>query len=94
MTQRELEVWLVRYVSKLLRRPPVHVDIDAPFSQFGLDSTAAIGLSADLSDLLGLDLADDLAFRFQTIRSLAEHLTRELAERDARDPESGSQTRS
>jgi acyl carrier protein len=74
MTQDQIEAWLTKYVSKLLRVRSEDVDVDMPFEQYGLDSTAAVGLSADLSDLLGIDLADDLAYRFQTIRSLAEHL--------------------
>jgi acyl carrier protein len=81
MTQGELETWLAQYVSKLLRSKSSHVDVDTPFGQFGLDSTAAVGLSADLSDLLGLDLPDDLAYRFQTIRTLAEHLATVAASR-------------
>jgi acyl carrier protein len=74
MTQEELESWLAQYVSKLLRARRTDVDIDMQFGQFGLDSIAAVGLSADLSELLGIELADDLAYRFGTIRLLAAHL--------------------
>jgi acyl carrier protein len=74
MNERELEAWLRQYLSKLLRVRSGEVDVDVPFRQYGLDSTAAVGLSADLSDLMGVDLPDDLADRFQTIRALVEHL--------------------
>jgi acyl carrier protein len=83
VTQRELEAWLAEYLAKLVRARGSAIDVDMPFSHFGLDSAAAVGLSADLSDLLGLDLADDLAYRFQTIRSLAEHLVGEVAAKSA-----------
>ncbi len=74
MTQAELEDWLARYLARLLRARDAVIDVETPFAQYGLDSTAAVGLSADLGDLLGQDLADDLAYRFPTIRALAQHL--------------------
>jgi acyl carrier protein len=66
--------WMVEYLAELLGMAPAEISTTTSFEVYGLDSTAAVGMSGDLSEWLGLNLDADLAFEFPTIASLAQHL--------------------
>lgn len=55
------------------------IDVDAPVTELGIDSTTAIVLSTCLEDRLGRSLAPGLLWEHPTIADLARHLTGEHA---------------
>jgi len=60
------------------------IDIREPFASYGLSSVAAVSLTADLEDWLGISLPPTLAWDYTTIEELARHLVVEFeAQKDA-----------
>jgi acyl carrier protein len=77
----EIRSWMVDYLAELLGMAPEEVDTSTSFEVYGLDSTAGVGMSGDLSEWLGLKLDADLALEFPTIDALAGHLAELLRDR-------------
>lgn len=73
-TEATIQAWLVSYLAELLEIDPDSVDVKIPFNRYGLDSLAAVGLTGDLEDWLGLELEPTLLYDYPTIEALAEHL--------------------
>lgn len=77
---RAIQDWLVAQLSRVLQVEPQAIDIREPFTNYGLTSVDAVGLSGDLEEWLGLSLSPTLAYDYPTIETLARHLA---GERDA-----------
>lgn len=73
MEKEAIITWIKGYVSRLLGVGQHEIETDVPFERYGLDSTAAAGLSGDLGELLGINLQENIVFHFPTIETLAEH---------------------
>ncbi len=80
---RAIQNWLVAQLSRVLQVEPQDIDIQEPFTSYGLTSVDAVGLSGDLEEWLGLSLSPTLAYDYPTIETLARHLA---GERDALEP--------
>ena len=46
-----------------------------PFDRYGLDSSAAVGMTGDLEDWLGKEVEPILLYDYPTIETLARHLS-------------------
>jgi acyl carrier protein len=57
---------------------PAAVDVDAPFSELGLDSLTGVELRNRLSTETGLRLPTTLVFNQPTVTGLSDYLLREL----------------
>lgn len=66
--------WIVTYLSRLLEVSTDEIDTEIPFDSYGLDSSAAIGLTGDLEDWLGQEIDPILLYDYPTVESLVEHL--------------------
>ncbi|MDB9526152.1 acyl carrier protein [Oscillatoria sp. CS-180] len=73
-TANEIQEWIVDYLAELLEMDSDEVETDVPFDRFGLDSTAAIGMTGDLEDWLECRLDPTLLYDYPTIESLSGHL--------------------
>ena len=69
-----IEQWLIAHIAKLAKQAIDEIDVNQPFSHYALDSVATVGLTADLEDLLDLQLEPTLLWDYPTIASLARHL--------------------
>jgi len=74
LTTTEVKDWLTSYLAQLLGIDRREVDPAFSFELYGLDSSAAVGLSGDLNDLLGREFDTSLAYDFPTIDALVAHL--------------------
>jgi len=74
MTVEDVEEWLVSYLSSLLGVPPDRMSTRISFSRYGLDSSASIAMTSELSDWLGRELDPTINYSYPTIASLAKHL--------------------
>jgi len=74
LSTSEVRNWLMAYVAQLLSMPKEDVDCSFPFQQYGLDSSAAVGLSGDLGELLQHDFQISLAYEHPTIDAIVDHL--------------------
>lgn len=73
-TVTQIEAWMVSYIAELLEVEPDEVDPTIPFDSYGLDSSAAVGLTGDLEDWLGHKLDPTLLYDYPTVEALAKHL--------------------
>jgi acyl carrier protein len=72
ITASELKAWLVSYLAQLLGVDERQVDPAFSFELYGLDSSAAVGLSGDLGLLLGREIDVSIAYDHPTIDALVE----------------------
>ncbi len=75
-TETEIQVWLTSYVATILEISPDEVVIEDTMASHGLDSSAAIGLIADLSTWLNRMVDPEVAYSYPTIESMARYLAR------------------
>lgn len=73
---REVEEWLMVYLSKELGIKPAELDAHAKLVDLGLGSRKSVILAGDLEDWLGISLAPDLLWDHPTVSALAAHLGR------------------
>jgi acyl carrier protein len=71
----EIQDWLVAYIANLLEIESEEIDVTIPFDRYGLDSSAAVGMTGDLEDWLGKEVEPILLYDYPTIEALARHLS-------------------
>ena len=74
----EIEARLVTELAQLLEVNPKLIDVAQPFERYGLDSMAAVSLTAILEDWLGKEFSPTLPYDYPTIRALSGHLAAQL----------------
>jgi acyl carrier protein len=72
----EIKAWVVDYLADLLETDPEEIDVTIPFDRYGLDSSAAVGLTGDLEDWLGAEVQPTLLYDYPTVEALVEHLSK------------------
>jgi len=77
LTITEIQAWLVSYLAELLEIEPDEVEVKIPFERYGLDSSAAVGMTGDLEEWLGYELDPTLIYDYPTIEALAAYLSEE-----------------
>lgn len=70
----EIQDWLVIYLAEVLEITPDKIDVTIPFDCYSLDSAAAMGLSGDLENWLGISVDPTIVYDYPNIRELAEYL--------------------
>lgn len=73
-SRHKLEKHLVHLVSVTIDLPANKIDTARPFSDYGLDSKSLVGLSGDVSDLLGRNLEPRLFYDYPSIEQLLDFL--------------------
>lgn len=68
---KAVEEWLLAYFSDQLGINPRSIDLNAPFSCYGMRSIQAACLVMDLADWLGCTLQPTVISEYPTIRALA-----------------------
>lgn len=76
----DIQTWISTYVADLLSIHPDQIDVTIPFDRYGLDSSAAVGMTGDLEDWIGMELDPTLLYDYPTITALAQHLITEIEE--------------
>ena len=84
----EIEHWLVTRYAEVLNVEPDRIDAAGPITDYQLDSSAAVTLTNDLSEWLGISLPLTLFWEYPTMRSLAAELAASRASEIAR-PDAG-----
>jgi acyl carrier protein len=77
-TTVEIQAWIVSYLAELLEVNPEEIDVTKPFERYGLDSSAAVGMTGDLEDWLGIEIDPTLLYDYPTVEALVHHLISEL----------------
>lgn len=74
---KAIQDWLSDRLATLLRIDRDSIALDAPFSEYGLDSLDAVTLASDLEDLLDAELPATLLWDHPTVRACAAYLSKE-----------------
>lgn len=78
LSAAEIQAWIVSYLAQLLEIDPDEVNATIPFDQYGLDSSAAVGMTGDLEDWVERKIDPTLLYDYPTIETLAQHLADEF----------------
>lgn len=73
-SHKEIQEFLIQAIANKTSQDFETIDIDTPFSSFGLDSRDAVGLTGELQDWLNLKLGATLLFDYPSIRQLTDNL--------------------
>ena len=73
--EEEIRAWLLTHLADALEIDAQHIDIDAPFDRYGLDSFVAVNLVGELQDWLGCELSPSLPYDYPSVAKLAHHLS-------------------
>ncbi|MBB3210325.1 acyl-CoA synthetase (AMP-forming)/AMP-acid ligase II/acyl carrier protein [Rhodopirellula rubra] len=74
----QIQSWLMAWLVARCGAIPGHVTPETPFAEHGLDSMAAVELSGELDDWLGVELTPILAANYPTPAQLAVYLAEEM----------------
>jgi len=66
--------WLVAYVAGLLEFERSEVRTHLPLGRYGLDSTAAVGMTGDLGDWLGCYIDPTVLYKHKSIDALTDYI--------------------
>ena len=67
--------WLIAYIADMLEFERSEVNPKLPLGRYGLDSTAAVGLTGDLGNWLGCDIDPQVLYEHKSIDALAAFVT-------------------
>ena len=79
-THQEIQDFLLNAIAAKTSQDFETIDIDTPFSSFGLDSRDAVGLTGELQEWLGVKLGATLLFDYPSIRQLTDNLAQYKAD--------------
>ncbi len=74
ISQISIQDWLIGRIAQGIQIDPDEVDIEAPFTQYGLDSSVVMSWTEELSDFVGCKLEPTLFWEYPNIEDVAEHL--------------------
>ncbi|WP_338246858.1 aminotransferase class I/II-fold pyridoxal phosphate-dependent enzyme [Dictyobacter halimunensis] len=74
ITPETIQNWLIAHLAESLGVDRTHIDSTQPFSEYGLDSLAALGLVGDLEAWLGLRLEETMVWDYPTIETLSQYI--------------------
>ncbi|MBD2208739.1 AMP-binding protein [Nostoc linckia FACHB-104] len=74
LTAENIQKWLVTHLAISLNLPSDEIDPQAPFVQYGLDSSAAVSITHELSEWLDCELDPTIFWDYPSIKALAGHL--------------------
>ena len=77
-TASDIQAWLVERIAKEIGVTPESIDPKEPFDNYGLDSVLAIEIASAGKQKLGIDMSPLLLVHYPTIKSLSQHLAKEL----------------
>lgn len=72
---KSLQNWLIQRIAQRLRVSPLSININDPFSIYGINSVDIVSLSGELSEVVGHHLSPTLIYDYPSIYELCCHLT-------------------
>jgi acyl carrier protein len=73
-TAAEMEAWITDWIASKLHLPPAGIGVETPFTDFGMDSMAAVELSGRLEEVMGRHVSPSAAWEYPNVRELAVYL--------------------
>jgi len=79
LAKAAIQRWLQLRISEVIQTPADQVDVTLPFSYYGLDSVATLGISGEMQIWLGRKLSPTLTWDHPNIERLAAFLAHDDA---------------
>ncbi|MEA5581852.1 AMP-binding protein [Nodularia harveyana UHCC-0300] len=76
-TPEEIQNFLVKHLASSLNMSADEVDTQEPFAYYGLDSSAAVSITNELSEWLGCEVDPTLFWDYPSIAALAQYLAKQ-----------------
>ena len=73
-----IQDWLIVNLAEILGVDINEIDVQAPFTDYGLGSLQALEMSGDLESWLGLKLDPTILWDYPDIQKLSHHLAKEF----------------
>lgn len=70
-----IQTWLVNKIAERTKTKAEEIGLEVPFTEFGIDSIAAVEIASELSQWLSVELSPLLLWEQPSIRSLANYLS-------------------
>ena len=74
MSETEIQTWLIDYVARETGVVKAKIESNIAFDRYGMDSSAAVGMTGDLEDWLHLELEPTVVYDYPTIAELSKYL--------------------
>ncbi|MBE9029056.1 AMP-binding protein [filamentous cyanobacterium LEGE 11480] len=74
VTEYSIQDWLIDRLAEILQLDPDDIDLEEPFSIYGLDSSVAMSLTGELAEWLGCELEPTLFWEYPNITELVRYL--------------------
>ncbi len=84
---------IVEQLSMTAKIPLAGVDVDVPFSDYGIDSILNVGLVSRINKRLGIELNSAIVFDHTTVNRLAHHIFDTYGDRVTMQPEAAPEER-
>lgn len=78
ITAKEIQTWLITYLSKKLNRKPQEFSVKSPLANYGLDSVMGIELIEALENWLKIEIEPTIYYDYPNLKALAEGLAKEI----------------
>jgi len=76
-SKAEIQRWLQRCIAEGIQARAEEIDVTLPFSHYGLDSVASLGISSELEIWLGRELPQTLTWDYNNIEVLSAFLAQD-----------------
>ncbi len=77
-SKEQIRSWIVEYLATLVGVPKGEVDTTLRFEEYGIDSTASVGLSGALADWLGVHFEANLTKEHPTIDAVTAFVATQI----------------
>lgn len=81
MSEIEIQKWLIAKVANLAELDPKKIDVDEPFSVYGLSSSTGISMTADIEDVYKIRVLPTVIWDYPTISALAKFLATQVTQK-------------
>lgn len=78
VTKPSIQDWLIDHLAAAVQIDPDDIDIEEPFSQYGLDSHGVMSMAGELSDWLDYELEPTIFWEYPSIESLTQYLETDI----------------
>ena len=81
ITKEDVQTWLVKRLAKELKVTEDQIDLQRSFSTYGIDSLAAVTITADLEDYIQCQLLRNVFWEYPNIALISEYIEELVSEK-------------
>lgn len=89
-TKEELIEWMIQEIEENLFIPRDEIELDEPFTSYGIDSAQAVLMVSSLSEKVGIELPPTLFWDYPNIEAVSDYLIQRINEEKSSHSDSSS----